>query len=208
MTTTLPAGGTTMAATSFAKTWPKGAAGSSSAAASVTEASSPRLYPHTGSIESLKRVIAGLSQQQQQLEQEALRIRGQSNSVVHKRSVVTSTLVAKRNQLLMKNAPDEEVERLNAQIGAVMHKTNEATSRIEQSSRQVQVRLETVNGQLKKATADLLETNRQYTTAMLGSSSAVAPADAAKAPNTYTPPSVAVGAVGVTSPNSVEMNDI
>lgn len=82
---------------------------------------------------------------------EAASLEAQEQSVHGKRSVVSSTLLAQRNQMLMKNAPDQEVETLNDQISSVMQKINQASAQIEVNKRSVGSKLDLVRRQLRNA---------------------------------------------------------
>lgn len=94
-----------------------------------------------------QQLLHELERKEQSLMQEAASLADQERSVLEKRSVVSSTLLAQRNQLLMKNAPDEDVEKLNNQISAVMERINQAAAQIQQNKRTVEGKMDLLQRQ-------------------------------------------------------------
>eukprot|EP00658_Telonema_sp_P-2_P041184 TRINITY_DN29450_c0_g1_i1.p1 TRINITY_DN29450_c0_g1~~TRINITY_DN29450_c0_g1_i1.p1 ORF type:complete len:361 (-),score=62.49 TRINITY_DN29450_c0_g1_i1:47-1129(-) len=68
--------------------------------------------------------------------------------VKDKRMSVSTTLLAQRNQLLMKNAPEEDIERLNDRISKTMERVNSAMGQIQDRKRRTQHRIGLVRAEM------------------------------------------------------------
>jgi hypothetical protein len=96
---------------------------------------------------SQQKLLHDLEEKERHLMSEAASLAEQERSLLDKRSVVSSTLLAQRNQMLMKNAPDDEVEKLNIQISAVMERINQTTAQIQQNKRSVESKMDLMQRQ-------------------------------------------------------------
>eukprot|EP00388_Colpodella_angusta_P046137 GDKK01068335.1.p1 GENE.GDKK01068335.1~~GDKK01068335.1.p1 ORF type:complete len:121 (+),score=22.54 GDKK01068335.1:32-364(+) len=67
--------------------------------------------------------------------------------VQDRRSAIGSNLLARRNQMLMKGAPDTEIETLNEQIHATMQKVGLAMAQIRHKKERVLVELRSIEQQ-------------------------------------------------------------
>ncbi len=101
--------------------------------------------------EGFDKIISELQTQCQTLETEAKQLESQEAKVLERRSQLNSTLLAQRNHLLMRNAPDHEVEALNQKISLVMQQIANATGQIETNKRSVTTKLELTRLQLSVA---------------------------------------------------------
>ncbi|CUG89198.1 Hypothetical protein, putative, partial [Bodo saltans] len=113
--------------------------GSEDGVAPVTPLTRPQL--------SQQQLLHDLEEKERHLMSEAASLAEQERSLLDKRSVVSSTLLAQRNQMLMKNAPDDEVEKLNIQISAVMERINQTTAQIQQNKRSVESKMDLMQRQ-------------------------------------------------------------
>ena len=68
--------------------------------------------------------------------------------VKDKRMSVSTTLLAQRNQLLMKNAPEADIERLNDKISTTMERVNAAMGQIQDRRRRTQNRISLVRAEM------------------------------------------------------------
>jgi hypothetical protein len=107
--------------------------------------------PLAASADGFDAIVRDLQAQCTALETEASHLLAQETKVLEKRSLLNSTLLAQRNHLLMKNAPDAEVEALNQRLSGVMAQIANAMQQIESNKRSVTTKLELARLQLSVA---------------------------------------------------------